>query len=353
MNGYSNNGFTQSLNGILSLTDGLGTTIQNGEIITGNITGNDIISSSISTTTLKSLNHELSGNLIVDVNLSVGGTSSFTGIITANEKINGTSLKLTNDLSVSGISTLKSCLNIDSGTSGKCIDLAYGDSTRTDNFYGTIQYNKYGSGVSISGDQTNKRVDIYNKLYVHGDLSIDSTGTIYSNLIKDYNNNLYLTTNNIYGDGISNDVGFNNVAVGSYIGCGYLNCSNNLTSINIISNDVSTTNLKVDNIPYKNHLFVGNINIGSLGLTLPLSNGSINDTSTYYTNLNLQTYLIYSLSNNSVIINPYYSLIFYNNNNILQIIDNSTGTNILYSLISFNQNLTCTSIIIQFKNKNI
>ena len=46
MNGYSNNGFTQSLNGILSLTDGLGTTIENGQIITGDITGDDIISSS-------------------------------------------------------------------------------------------------------------------------------------------------------------------------------------------------------------------------------------------------------------------------------------------------------------------
>ena len=59
MNGYSNNGFTQSLNGILSLTDGLGTTIENGTIITGDITGEDIVSSTVTTASLKSTNHEI------------------------------------------------------------------------------------------------------------------------------------------------------------------------------------------------------------------------------------------------------------------------------------------------------
>ena len=53
MNGYSNNGFTQSLNGILSLTDGLGTTIENGSIITGDITGDDIVASTVTSTYLK------------------------------------------------------------------------------------------------------------------------------------------------------------------------------------------------------------------------------------------------------------------------------------------------------------
>ena len=48
MNGYSNNGFTKSLNGILSITDGMGTTIENGAITTtsmnvnGNITATGI-----------------------------------------------------------------------------------------------------------------------------------------------------------------------------------------------------------------------------------------------------------------------------------------------------------------------
>ena len=79
---------------------------------------------------------------------------------------------------------------------------------------------------------------------------------------------------------------------------------------------------------------------------------SIFNTASDITNFNLQTYLINS-NNNSLFIQPYYSIIFYNNENILQVIDNSTGSNMLYSLITFNQNLTCTKIIIQYKNKNI
>jgi len=38
MNGYNTTGFTQSLNGIVSITDGNGTTIENGQISTGDIT---------------------------------------------------------------------------------------------------------------------------------------------------------------------------------------------------------------------------------------------------------------------------------------------------------------------------
>ena len=76
MNGYSNNGFTQSLNGILSLTDGLGTTIENGTIKQVDITGDDITANTITTTTLKSTDVELSGNLTVDNNLTVDGITN-------------------------------------------------------------------------------------------------------------------------------------------------------------------------------------------------------------------------------------------------------------------------------------
>ena len=75
MNRISNNGFTQSLNGILTLTDGLGTTIQNGEIITGDITGSDITGDTITGTSFKGSTVELTGNLTVDNNLTVNGTS--------------------------------------------------------------------------------------------------------------------------------------------------------------------------------------------------------------------------------------------------------------------------------------
>ena len=192
-------------------------------------------------------------------------------------------------------------------------------------------------------------------LTISGNLKMnnDTTSTIYSNQIYDYNNNYYLTNNNIFNAGTSLEAAYNDVAVGNYVGCGNLNCSNNLTSINIISNNISTNNLLINSIPYKNHIFIGNLNIGSLSLTLPLSNGSILDTLTYYTGINLQTYLINSYINNSVCINPYYSLIFYNYDDIIQIIDNTNGTNILYNTIQFSKNVICTKIIIQYKNINI
>ena len=53
MNGYTTNGFCQSLNGILTISDGLGTTIQEGQISTGDITGQEIVSDSLTTSSLK------------------------------------------------------------------------------------------------------------------------------------------------------------------------------------------------------------------------------------------------------------------------------------------------------------
>ena len=67
----------QSLNGILSLTDGLGTTIHNGQIITGDIIGDDITSSSLTTTSLKSTNHEITGNLTIDNNFNSWMNSTY------------------------------------------------------------------------------------------------------------------------------------------------------------------------------------------------------------------------------------------------------------------------------------
>jgi len=69
-------------------------------------------------------------------------------------------------------------IKIDVGSYGKCIDLGAGDATRpSDSLYGTIHYNNYG-GVLIFGHYSNQRVDIFNNLYVHGDLTIDATFTV-------------------------------------------------------------------------------------------------------------------------------------------------------------------------------
>ena len=211
----------------------------------------------------------------------------------------------------------------------------------------TTNYNKF------KNTQINDTNSLGYALSISGNLKLnnDNVSTIYSNQIYDYNNNYYLTSSNLFNVGTSLEAAFNNVAVGNYIGCGNLNCSNNLTSINITTDNIKCNSLSANSINYKNQ-FVGNLNIPSINLCIPLSNGSILDTTTYYTNFNLQPYLINS-NNNSVFLNPNYSLIFYSNNIILQIIDNTNGNNILYNSISFNQNLVCTSIIIQFKNKNI
>jgi len=66
MKSYSNNGFTQSLIGILSLTDRLGTAIENGSIITSDITESDITGNTITGSTFRGTTVELSDNLTID-----------------------------------------------------------------------------------------------------------------------------------------------------------------------------------------------------------------------------------------------------------------------------------------------
>ena len=128
---------------------------------------------------------------------------------------------------------------------------------------------------------------------------------------------------------------------------GNLLCSNCITTIYIKANTLNVFDLYVNGVKYKNHQNVGNFYIGNLNnLCLPLSNGTIYDTTTYYQNLNLQTYLLNN--NNNVLLNPNYMLVFYNYDNILQIIDNTNGINILYNNISLN--FLCTKILIYYKN---
>ena len=89
--------------------------------------------------------------------------------------------------------------------------------------------------------------------------------------------------------------------------------------------------------------------ISSTNLTIPLMN-SIKDTTSTYTNLNLQSILGIDGNNSSIFLYPKYKIIFYNYYTILFQIDNTSGKNILYSLITFDYALLCTNIII--KNNN-
>jgi hypothetical protein len=279
MNGYSNNGFTQSLNGILSLTDGLGTTIENGTITTGDISGDDIVSNTVTTTTLKSTDLELSGNLTIDNNLTVDGLTTL-----QNTNIN-------NNLTVQN-----------------------GDLLMTNNNMVKIQCNN----------------------------------------IQNYNNKKYLTEDNFYGDGIAVDVGFNNIATGN-VQSANINVSNDVTAINIKTTNLNVlNNLYINGVLYKNHYNVGNLYIGSLNnLCLPLSNGSINYLALYFQGLDLQIFLINAYTDNYVILNPNYMIVFYYNDTILQIIDNTNGYNMIYSNIKFNYNFICSKILIYYKNIQI
>jgi hypothetical protein len=103
---------------------------------------------------------------------------------------------------------------------------------------------------------------------------------------------------------------------------------------------------------YKNKI-CGYINIGiSTFLKIPLTT-SLLDTTTSITNFDLSTYLI-NANNNSIFLLPYYNVIFFNNDTILQICDNSAGLETLFfENIQFERSLTCTKILIQYKNMTL
>lgn len=231
MNGYSNSsGFSQSLNGIVTLTDGI-TQIENGNITTtGDIISNDIVSSTFTTGSLKSDSHEVSGSLIVDNDLSVGN-----------------------------------------------------------------------------------------------DLTVSRTGTFI----------------NILSDGL----------VTLNCGVANLNSSNLITTVNLLCNYINCKKMKIDKITnHFEHKIGGYINLGiSPYLKIPLTQ-SIYDTTTHIQNYDLSTVLINS-NNNTLILLPYYIVTFYNDNIILFTGDNSSGLYpLFYDMINFTLSLTCTKILITYKN---
>ena len=181
----------------------------------------------------------------------------------------------------------------------------------------------------------------------------NDTNVLQNNLTTDCSS-LTSTASTIFDGGLivkkniyANDVMTNNL-VTSNIGCNNLNSSNNITCIKLNSNKIKTDTLEVNEIAHFKGKIGCNINLGIAPyLSVPLS-GSIS-TTTGITNFNLQTYLINS-NNNTIFIQPYYSVVFYNNNTILKIIDNSTSASMMYQSLSFNQNLLCTNIALLYKN---
>ena len=139
----------------------------------------------------------------------------------------------------------------------------------------------------------------------------------------------------------------NNISTGN-IGCGNLNSSNSVSCPKVICNTVDCNTITANDVFYKNKI-CGYINLGIAPyLKIPLTT-SLLDTTTSITNFNLSTYLT-NANNNTLFLLPYYNAIFYNNNIILHISDNSSGNTLFFDNIQFNQNLTCPKILIQYKN---
>ena len=211
-----------------------------------------------------------------------------------------------------------------------------------------------GSGIEI---EENNSIQSYIKL--------SSDKTLY-NVLMPYDTNIYnmITTKNL-ANSISNTDNFittglcnKNYVIGGDLGIGgNLNIGGNLSvGNNITCTNLNLKNIKCDSLTCNNYLYYKNQSAGFLvtnsNLNIPLMN-SINDISICYTNLNLQTILNTNGNNCYVFLNPNYKLIFYNDNNILCIIDNTINTTILYKKITFNLPFLCTKIIIQYNNITI
>ena len=130
-----------------------------------------------------------------------------------------------------------------------------------------------------------------------------------------------------------------------------LNSSNLITTINLFCNYIHCNKIRLNKITnHFEHKIGGYINLGiSPYLKIPLTQ-SIYDTTTHIQNFNLSTYLIND-NINTIILLPYYIATFYNENIILFISDNSSGLYpLLYNIINFKYTLTCTKILITYKN---
>ena len=154
--------------------------------------GNIICDSSVKTDTIESKTTNsfvtIKNALINDSN-TLGYALTTSGNIICNSSIKTDNIE---SKTTNGNVKIKRCLNIDVGTSGKCIDFGSGDTTRTNDFYGTIRYKEFG-GLVLVGSQANEQVDIFRNLYVHGTLNIDSNfylnSILYCNSIGAQNNN--------------------------------------------------------------------------------------------------------------------------------------------------------------------
>ena len=175
-------------------------------------------------------------------------------------------------------------------------------------------------------------------------------GPVYSDTFDSINNNItisnasgtttFLGKVNLNSVSNTNETVQNDLSTGSdcVIG-GQLSVNSDFhSSSNIYANNIYCNNI------YNNYQWIGFLYINTL--TIPILNKSNYDLTKTYTNLNLQT-LFYNNSNTTyILLNPQYSIIFYNTiNGIVQTIDNTNATNILYQQLTFSTNYIVKYIV--------
>ena len=210
--------------------------------------------------------------------------------------------------------TIKNKLKLNIGSSGCAIDLGAGDSTRTNDFYGTIRYREFG-GLVLTGDEASKRIDMFaDNVYIHANLNVDSVfylnSIFYCNSLSSQpGNSILLNSNDTYHVLInyfkpsSGNVIFNR-------SCPYSNVNIEMGNLNVQSGNLSV----VGNTNLTNNLIVssGTTNLrnttisGNLIITGSLSYNSLSNNNTF----NSLSVTGYSTFTNTITCN--YGIINYN-----------------------------------------
>ena len=282
-------------------------------------------------------NLDISGNLILRPNSNFYTNNINSYDISGNLNINNYSNVYFNNLMNVFIKNINVYDRLNQNTNN-LISISgnlYNNINTINNNYNTLN----SQIITISGNLYN----VYDRLNQNTNNLISISGKINDILIgnSDFSNKIIFKDEIAVSNNII-DSGSLAVAKSGLFGSN-LSVGNNLYCSNkIITNDIKIN----DNIYYKFQMCGMLI---SSNLTIPLMN-SIKDTTSTYTNLNLQSILSTNGNSCSIFLFPKYKIIFYNNYTVLFQLDNTSGKNILYSLITFDYALLCTNIII--KNNN-
>jgi cytoskeletal protein CcmA (bactofilin family) len=324
--------FQQSMNGIISISDGV-LNIENG-VMTGI---KSIDTSSINSDFLE-LNEDLivNGKVTIESIMDVKGDSTFYGNLFVSEDINiYKNLDISGELSVQGISIFNNNIFVTGDVDiGKNLDISgdvFIDST-----------------LNVKNDSfLNGNIFIFKDLDVSGNAIIDSdlyvTGKI-------YNQDLAINTIDVENLKISDTIYTqNDILLGNDLGlAGKLISSDDIiTATNMKCNHLQSKTIKCKTIDcdFINYKFqtpafiITNYNV-------PIFK-TVYDTYTIYTNFNFHD-LIYQLNADiKLIIYPYFKIIFKDRGVELRTIDNNTSE-LLYELVRFYQR-DITLIQVYFK----